>query len=129
MGEVKVFEEKERPTMVAPPTIYSNAKPTVHDCKHLDTCEYLQLGERHHVGERFRICRTCGEKDRVLNMSSHHFSVLNRPESMVTMIGVKEYLAIERSFDQKSPEYRARVFRQVHEAIAAHVLVSARFCD
>lgn len=112
--------------MVASPTIYSGTKPTVHDCAHLDTCEYysgpkMTIGR---AGKFLRVCRTCGEKDEVLNLENHFFSVLNRPESLVTQITKDEYLAIEKSFDKKKPEYRERVLRQIREALSAHVLTA-----
>lgn len=112
--------------MVAPNVVYSNTKPTVHDCTHLDTCEYVGGVSQFSIGDRFRICRMCGEKDRVLNLENHHFSVLNRPRDLVTQIDREEYLEIERSFDKKKSEYRelyrARVLRQVREAFDAGVL-------
>lgn len=104
--------------MVAPNVFYSNTKPTVRDCAHLDTCEYVGRGESG-LPIAFRICRKCGEKDQVLNFSKFLFSVLNRPRDLVTKLTREEYLAIERSFDEKKPEYRERVLRQLQEALRA----------
>lgn len=113
--------------MVASPAFYSNTRPTVHDCAHLDTCEYVsdearRDAELHHLMTAFRICRACGQKDQILNVSNYRFSVLNRPRDFVTKITRDEYLAIERSFNQKKPEYRERVLRQIREVLDARVL-------
>ena len=109
--------------MVEPPVFYSNTKPTVHDCAHIDTCEYISDSAMrdakiyHSIPVTFRICRTCGQKDQRLRPSNYHFSVLNRSSDFVTGITRDEYLAIERSFDKKKPEYRERVLRQLQEAL------------
>lgn len=103
--------------MVASPAIYSNTKPTVHDCAHLDTCEYFESSHHFCIGDIHRICRTCGEKDRIMNLDNYHFSVLKRPRDFVAQLTRDEYLAIERSFDKKKPEYRERVLRQLQEAL------------
>lgn len=99
--------------MVAPVNVYSQTVATVHDCAHLDTCEYSAC----YSGDYFRICRTCGQKDQTPSLSHHHFSVLDRPRDFVRRISREDYLAIERSFDQKKPEYRERVLRQLREAL------------
>ena len=128
-----LVEEKvslRRRAMVEPPVFYSNTKPTVHDCAHIDTCEYISDSAMrdakiyHSIPVTFRICRTCGQKDQRLRPSNYHFSVLNRSSDFVTGITRDEYLAIERSFDVKKPEYRARLMRQVREAVEARVLTA-----